>query len=91
MRLFSVSCLIHPFEHRLAYTYQSIAYLFSTSYQGADDMSLDTLTNFMNRCIPQEKMYDGQEVSGHVAILGERKQLVFTKEGGVQLLGTPPP
>lgn len=54
-------------------------------------MSLETLTNFMNRCIPHEKMYDGHEVSRHVAILGERKQLVFTKEGGVQLLGTPPP
>ncbi|KAF8512328.1 hypothetical protein JB92DRAFT_3117228 [Gautieria morchelliformis] len=75
-------------ECRLAYTFQSIAYLFRTSFQGADDMSLDTLTAFMNRCIPHEKMYDGQEVSEHVAILGERKQLVFTKEGGVQLLGS---
>ena len=78
-----------PSEHSLAYTFQSIAYLFNTSYQGADDMSLDTLTNFMNRCIPRDKSYDDQEVGAHVGILGERKQLVFTREGGVQLL--PPP
>ncbi|KAF8585474.1 hypothetical protein K439DRAFT_1660249 [Ramaria rubella] len=77
-------------EYRLAYTFRSIAYLFNTSFQGADDMSLDTLTSFMNRSVPREKMYDGQEVSQHVAILGERKQLVFTKEGGVQLLAPPP-
>ena len=53
-------------------------------------MSLDTLMSFMNRNILFEKMYDSEEVSQHVAILGERKQLVFTKEGGVQLLAVPP-
>lgn len=52
-------------------------------------MSLDTLTEFMNRRIPRDKLYDGQEVSAHVAVLGERKQLIFTKEGGVQLLASP--
>ena len=74
----------------LAFTFQAIAYLFNTSFQGADDMSLDTLMSFMNRNILFEKMYDSEEVSQHVAILGERKQLVFTKEGGVQLLAVPP-
>jgi len=74
----------------LAFTFQSIAYLFNTSFQGADDMSLEILMSFMNRTFPHDKMYDSEEVSQHVAILGERKQLVFTKEGGVQLLASPP-
>jgi hypothetical protein len=52
-------------------------------------MSLDTLTSFMNHYIPPDKMYDGEEVSAHVAVLGERKQLIFSKEGGVQLLASP--
>ncbi|KIJ34874.1 hypothetical protein M422DRAFT_34948 [Sphaerobolus stellatus SS14] len=72
-------------DNRLSYTLKCIGYLFKTQFQGANDMSLDTLMDYMNAPFGKEE-FGEHELRTLVGVLGARKLLEFTPEGGLQLL-----
>jgi len=68
---------------RLEFTFRSIRYLFRTTYEPSDELTIATLVTYLNAAMPPDKHedYDTTEVTKAAMALHERGDFVF--EGDV--------
>lgn len=64
---------------RTSFIYSSIAYLFMTTYEPKDEMTISSLLAYLNAAIPLDKHedFDTAEVAKAVALLQERGDIIF--------------
>ncbi|KAH7891025.1 hypothetical protein F5I97DRAFT_120467 [Phlebopus sp. FC_14] len=64
---------------RTSFIFSSIAYLFSTTYETTDDMTISCLLTYLNAAMPPDKHedFDTAEVVKAVASLQERGDVIF--------------
>ncbi|KAK7453385.1 hypothetical protein VKT23_011649 [Stygiomarasmius scandens] len=64
---------------RKHFVYSSIAYLFTTTYEATDDMSISTLLTYLNSAMPPDKYedFDTSEVVRAVSSLKEKGKILF--------------
>ncbi|KIJ65368.1 hypothetical protein HYDPIDRAFT_110409 [Hydnomerulius pinastri MD-312] len=64
---------------RLNFIFSSIAYLFMTTYETTDDMTISALLTYLNTAIPPDKHedFDTAEVVKSVAALQDRGDIIF--------------
>ncbi|KAL4065716.1 hypothetical protein V8B97DRAFT_2025625 [Scleroderma yunnanense] len=64
---------------RTNFIYSSIAYLFMTTYEPEDEMTISSLLAYLNAAMPLDKYedFDTAEVAKAVALLQERGDIIF--------------
>jgi hypothetical protein len=64
---------------RMDFIFSSIAYLFMTTYDSTDDMTISSLLTYLNSAIPADKHedFDTAEVVKAAAALQDRGDIIF--------------
>jgi hypothetical protein len=67
------------FLSSINFIFSSIAYLFMTTYETADDMTISSLLTHLNAAMPPDKHedFDTAEVVKAVAALQDRGDIIF--------------
>ena len=65
--------------NRLEFAFKSVRYLFKTTYERSDDLTIATLVTYLNAAIPPGKHedFDTAEVTKAATALHERGSFVF--------------
>lgn len=65
--------------HRKQFIFGSVEYLFSTTYESTDDMSISVLLTYLNAAMPPDKHedFDTTEVVRAVAAMKEKGRVIF--------------
>jgi hypothetical protein len=65
--------------HRKQFVFGSVEYLFATTYESTDEMSISALLAYVNAAMPQDKHedFDTSEVARAVAAMTEAGRVVF--------------
>lgn len=65
--------------HRLEFAFKSVRYLFKTTYERSDDLTIATLVTYLNAAIPPDKHedFDTTEVTKAAIALHERGDFVL--------------
>lgn len=71
--------LIACFFPRKSFIFASIDYLFMTTYESSDDMTISALLTYLNAAMPADKHedFDTTEVIRAAAALHEKGHIVF--------------
>lgn len=66
-------------KSRKQFIFGSVEYLFATTYESTDDMSISTLLAYLNAAMPQDKHedFDTSEVARAVAAMKEKGRIIF--------------
>ncbi|KAF8991893.1 hypothetical protein BDQ17DRAFT_1413578 [Cyathus striatus] len=64
---------------RKQFVFSSVEYMFSTTYESTDDMSISALLTYLNAAMPQDKHedFDTSEVVRAVAAMQEKGRIIF--------------
>ena len=66
-------------DNRVLFIAQSVEYLFRTTYERSDEMTINALLNYLNAAMPVDKYedFDVQEVAKAVKSLSDKGKLVL--------------
>lgn len=76
---FVSDCYIERLLSSLSFIFSSIKYLFSTTYEACDDVTISALLTYLNAAMPPDKHedFDTAEVVRAAAALQDRADIVF--------------